>query len=108
VSLTRQDIMEIKVDGKLIPLNDYVKNFVRNIILGILDSLKGIPETRQQISLKINGEGGCTLSVQEKKIPINRFVRNIVANVVQAIVSSLKDVPKNPKKVEIYLNDFRE
>jgi len=48
--------VEISVDGREIPLNPFVKNIVRNIVVGITRSLKGVPEAPKKIKIEVSLE----------------------------------------------------
>ena len=43
----------LKVDDKVIRINPFVKTIIQNIILGILNALKDIPENYRKIELKL-------------------------------------------------------
>lgn len=45
-------LVQVKVDGKLIPLKGFVQNFVGYTILGMLSSLRGI-DNPQEVEVKI-------------------------------------------------------
>jgi hypothetical protein len=45
--------LKLKVDGKDIPLNEFVENILSGTITGALTSLKGINEDWKKIEIKI-------------------------------------------------------
>jgi hypothetical protein len=45
--------IKLKVDGKEIPLNDFVGRFVQGVIVGGVSSLKGIKEDWQKIEVEV-------------------------------------------------------
>jgi hypothetical protein len=45
--------MKLKVDGKEIPLNEFVEKFVSGSITGAITSLKGINENWKKIEIEI-------------------------------------------------------
>jgi hypothetical protein len=45
--------MKLKVDGKEIPLNEFVDKFVSGSITGAITSLKGINENWKKIEIEI-------------------------------------------------------
>ena len=45
--------MKLKVDGKEIPLNDFVEKFMAGSITGALSSLKGIDENWNKVEIEI-------------------------------------------------------
>ncbi len=42
-----------KVDGKEIPLNDFVGKFVQGVVVGGVSSLKGIKDDWQKIEIEV-------------------------------------------------------
>ena len=46
--------MELKVDGKDIPLNEFVENILNGTIVGAVTSLKGIREDWKKIEIMIS------------------------------------------------------
>jgi hypothetical protein len=45
--------LKLKVDGKEIPLNEFVGKFVQGVIVGGVGSLKGIKEDWEKIEIEI-------------------------------------------------------
>lgn len=45
--------MKLKVDGKEIPLNDFVSRFVQGVVVGGVESLKGIKEDWEKIEIEV-------------------------------------------------------
>ena len=45
--------LKLKVDGKEIPLNEFVEKFVSGSITGAITSLKGINENWKKIEIEI-------------------------------------------------------
>jgi hypothetical protein len=45
--------LKLKVDGKEIPLNEFVEKFMRGSITGAMTSLKGIDENWKKIEIEI-------------------------------------------------------
>ncbi len=45
--------MKLKVDGKEIPLNDFVARFIQGIVVGGVSSLKGIKEDWEKIEIEV-------------------------------------------------------
>ena len=45
--------MKLRVDGKEIPLNDFVSRFIQGVIVGGVGSLKGIKDDWQKIEIEI-------------------------------------------------------
>jgi hypothetical protein len=46
-------VMKLKVDGKEIPLNDFVSRFIEGVVVGGVSSLKGIKDDWKQIEIDI-------------------------------------------------------
>jgi hypothetical protein len=46
-------VMKLKVDGKEIPLNDFVSKFIQGTVIGGVSSLKGIKEDWQKIEIEV-------------------------------------------------------
>ncbi|MGZ4850053.1 MAG: hypothetical protein ACXV2C_01580 [Candidatus Bathyarchaeia archaeon] len=45
--------MKLKIDGKEIPLNEFVEKFMSGSITGAVNSLKGIKEDWKKIQIEI-------------------------------------------------------
>jgi hypothetical protein len=45
--------MKLKVDGKEIPLNDFVSRFIQGVFVGGVSSLKGIKDDWQKIEIEV-------------------------------------------------------
>jgi hypothetical protein len=45
--------MKLKVDGKEIPMNEFVEKFVQGTIVGGITSLKGIKEDWTKIEIEV-------------------------------------------------------
>ncbi len=45
--------IRLRVDGVEIPMNPFVKNVLRNIINGFIESLKNVPRTKRKINIEI-------------------------------------------------------
>ena len=48
--------IELKVNGKVISLNRFVKDVFQNVIFGLLDTLDNIPEKKEKITITIEEE----------------------------------------------------
>jgi hypothetical protein len=46
-------VLKLKVDGKDIPLNDFVAKFIQGTIVGGVSSLKGIKEDWKKIEIEV-------------------------------------------------------
>jgi hypothetical protein len=45
--------MKLKVDGKEIPLNEFVERFIQGVVVGGVSSLKGINENWEKIEIEV-------------------------------------------------------
>jgi hypothetical protein len=45
--------MKLKVDGKEIPLNDFVSRFIQGTVVGGVSSLKGIKDDWAKIEIEV-------------------------------------------------------
>ena len=48
--------VSLKVNGEEIALNPFVRDIVRNVVLGMVDSLDKIPESIKSVELNIEEE----------------------------------------------------
>ena len=48
--------VHLKVNGREIPINPFVKDVFANVIDGLVDSLDQVPEPRQTIEVRIEKE----------------------------------------------------
>lgn len=46
--------VNLDVNGEKVPLNDFMEEMLKNLLLGYLNSLKGIPEKLKSINVKID------------------------------------------------------
>ncbi len=46
-------VMNLKVDGKEIPLNEFVEKYMQGTVVGGLSTLKGIKEDWKKIEIEI-------------------------------------------------------
>ena len=47
------ELVEIRIDGKDIPVNRYVKDVFLKVIVALVSTLKGVPEDWSEIEIKI-------------------------------------------------------
>ena len=45
--------MKLRVDGKEIPLNDFVERLIQGVVVGGVSSLKGIKEDWRKIEIEV-------------------------------------------------------
>ncbi len=53
----KESSIKLEVDGKPIPLTQFVCDFIENVVLGMVATLKGVGKNPKQIVLKMNKEG---------------------------------------------------
>jgi hypothetical protein len=46
-------VMKLRIDGKEVPLNEFVEKIISNSIVGAVTSLKGIKEDWKKIEIEI-------------------------------------------------------
>jgi hypothetical protein len=46
--------IELLINEEIIPLNEFIKNIFVNVCVGLIDSLKNIPEGKKSIKIEIN------------------------------------------------------
>ena len=47
------DQVELRVNGKLIPLTEFPDEFIKNTVIGMIKSLKGVEKPIQTVSVTI-------------------------------------------------------
>ncbi len=47
-------VMKLRVDGKEIPLNDFVERFIQGVVVGGVSSLKGIKDDWKRIEIEVS------------------------------------------------------
>lgn len=45
--------VELRVNGKMIPLSEFPEEFIKNTIIGMVSTLKGVDENVELISLTV-------------------------------------------------------
>lgn len=48
--------LTLRVDGKEIPLNDFVSRFIQGTVIGGVSSLKGIKEDWEKIEIEVTNQ----------------------------------------------------
>ena len=81
---------DFKLGKQIADIEDFVQQFIKAVIAGILGALKGYREA-QDIRLSIDGDA-VDITVDSDVIQLNPFVSTFVRNTVIGMVSSLKDV----------------
>ena len=78
------------VNGKQIPMNQFVEEFVSHTMVGAVSSLRGA-EAVQKLEIH-QKKGNVKIAVNDTEIPLTPFPNDIISNTLLGIVSSLKNV----------------
>ncbi len=83
----RTDLM---VNDYVVPLNNFIKNYIGAILFGIVSVLGATP---QEVVIVMDEMRAIKIYADDKEIEVRkRFVRDIVGSTVRGIVSPLKGV----------------
>jgi len=82
--------VSLSVNDMPVPVEDFVQDFIRNVVIGMLTVLKGA-EKMQSIELAIKGDI-VVINVNNASVRANPFVNRFIKNTVLGMVSSLKGV----------------
>ena len=104
-NLSAEDLDDVcsylSIDGKVVGLNRFVSDYLRQSVLGVINTLNledyGVSNIGK-VELIIPGNTAkpaahdkkATVLINDEKLEINQFTNNIVANSISAMVSSLK------------------
>ncbi|MBQ9026631.1 MAG: molybdopterin-guanine dinucleotide biosynthesis protein B [Methanobrevibacter sp.] len=100
----------LSIDGKVIGLNRFVSDYIRQVNLGIINTLNikdyGV-ENIGKIELLIDNENNVEndnssseIFINQKSLEINRFVKDIISNSIKGMVKSLK-TQENVEKISV-------
>ena len=91
----------LSIDGKVVGLNRFVSDYLKQNVLGIINTLNlndyGVEDIGkieliipdpQSTPNKVNKEA--TILINDEKLMINKFTNDIIANSIKAMVNSLK------------------
>ena len=82
--------VDLFVNYTPIQIEDFVQQFIKVVVTGILSTLKDYREA-QEIKLSIDGDV-VDITLDSDNIQLNPFVNTFIRNTVTGMVSSLKDV----------------
>ena len=82
--------VDLFVNYTPVHIEDFVQQFMKAVITGILSSLKDYREA-QDIKLSIDGDV-VDITLDSDVIQLNPFVNTFIKNTVIGMISSLKDV----------------
>ena len=103
-------IIEIKINEKLIFLNNFTQQIIYALNIACLGRLKGIPDINKidsfNISLDANLKIGestkiAIVHVNGKHIGNKPFVQNIIRSYNIGVINTLRNIPKDAQKFEI-------
>ena len=81
---------KLLVNGKPIPMNRFVEQFMSHTTVGAVNSLKGGENVRKlDIYQK---RGNVEIKVNDIEIPLTAFPNDIISGTLLGMVSSLKDI----------------
>ncbi|MBE6499392.1 MAG: molybdopterin-guanine dinucleotide biosynthesis protein B [Methanobrevibacter thaueri] len=119
-TLTQNDLDHIhtylSIDEKVIGLNQFVSNYIKQNLLGIINTLNlkdyGITEIGK-IELIIPNEktpqkqenNNCTIEINNKNLITNKFTKNLIANTITGMINSLK-TPDKTKQIELEITNI--
>ena len=102
----------LSIDGKVVGLNRFVSDYLKENILGIIKTLNLTDYDINEIndieviipnkSTLTPTKGNVNLEINDEKIELNQFTNKILTNSINAMINSLK-TPKNIEKIEINL-----
>jgi hypothetical protein len=78
------------VNTRPVTMNDFVKEFIRSIVIGMLASLKEVKQIKS-VDLSFN-EDEALIIVNSAMVPANPFVGKLFKNTITGMVTSLKGV----------------
>ena len=105
----------LSIDGKVVGLNRFVSDYLKQNVLGVINTLnldEYNVESISNIELIIPGESSekpidakCTILINDKNLDINHFTENIVANSIKGMINSIK-TEDNVKTIDIAISNI--
>lgn len=105
----------LSIDGKVVGLNRFVSDYLKQNVLGVINTLNLDEYNVERISnieLIIPGESSekpidakCTILINDKNLDINHFTENIVANSIKGMINSIK-TEDNVKTIDIAISNI--
>lgn len=105
----------LSIDGKVVGLNRFVSDYLKQSVLGVINTLNLKDynvEDIQDIELIIPGksqltptDANCSIQINGKDLEINAFTKNIVSNSINGMIRSLK-TENDVKTIEIVICDI--
>ncbi len=107
----------LSIDGKVVGLNRFVSDYLKQNVLGIINTLNlddyGVEDISKIELIIPNSENlsqedkKAWISINDEKLEINRFTNNIIANSITAMVKSLK-TEDGVKIIDIEISNIRD
>lgn len=103
-------IIEIKINEKLIFLNNFTQQIIYALNIACLERLKGIPNINEINSFKIQLDANLRIGestkiaivhINGKHIGNKPFVQNIIRSYNIAVINTLRNIPEDAQKFEI-------
>lgn len=105
----------LSIDGKVVGLNRFVSDYLKQSVLGVINTLNLKDynvEDIQDIELIIPGkshltptDANCSIQINGKDLEINAFTKNIVSNSINGMIRSLK-TESDVKTIEIIISNI--
>ncbi len=107
----------LSIDGKVVGLNRFVSDYLKESVLGVINTLnlkEYDVEDISNIELIIPAESTkapidakCDILINDKSLEINRFTENIVSNSIKGMINSIK-TEDNVKTIDITISDIKD
>ena len=105
----------LSIDGKVVGLNRFVSDYLKQFVLGVINTLNLKDynvEDIQDIELIIPGkshltptDANCSIQINGKDLEINAFTKDIVSNSINGMIRSLK-TESDVKTIEIVISNI--
>ncbi|MGN0175808.1 MAG: molybdopterin-guanine dinucleotide biosynthesis protein B [Methanobrevibacter sp.] len=105
----------LSIDGKVVGLNRFVSDYLKQSVLGVINTLNLKDynvEDIQDIELIIPGkshltptDANCSIQINGKDLEINAFTKNIVSNSINGMIRSIK-TESDVKTIEIVISNI--
>lgn len=107
----------LSIDGNVVGLNRFVSDYLKQNVLGVINTLnldEYNVEDISNIELIIPGEplkqtpidAKCTILVNNRNLEINMFANNIIANSIKGMINSIKTEP-DVKKINVDITNIK-
>ena len=108
----------LSIDGKVVGLNEFVSDFIKKSIIGVINTLNLDDydvEKIGKIELLIPDENAfqdpidadCSILINDKPLEINEFTKNIVSNSIKGMVNSIK-TEDNVTTIDVEISDIKD